>query len=76
MIDYEAAAVVVRIVEEYAAGSGDRAIAKGLNREGIPCPSRRRPERNRHRLADGWRGSSVRAILENPKYTGYAVFGR
>ena len=36
----------------------------------------RRPDQNRHRLADGWQGSTVRAILENPRYTGYAVFGR
>ncbi|HEX4724922.1 MAG TPA: recombinase family protein [Pseudonocardiaceae bacterium] len=32
--------------------------------------------KNKHRLADGWQGSTVRAILDNPKYTGYAVFGR
>jgi hypothetical protein len=31
---------------------------------------------NRHRLADGWQGSTVRAILENPRHTGYTVFGR
>lgn len=36
----------------------------------------RRPDQNRHRLADGWQGSTVRAILENPRYTGYAFFGR
>jgi Recombinase len=47
-----------------------------LNRDGIGCPSARRPEQNRHRLADGWQGSTVHAILENPRYTGYAVFGR
>ena len=57
-------------------GNGDRAIAGGLNRDGVPCPSARRPDQNRHRLADGWQGSTVRAILENPRYTGYAVFGR
>ncbi|WP_281257485.1 recombinase family protein [Actinophytocola xinjiangensis] len=34
------------------------------------------PEQNRHRLADGWQGSTVRAILDNPRYTGYAFFGR
>ena len=36
----------------------------------------RRPDQNRHRLADGWQASAVRAILDNPRYTGYAVFGR
>ncbi|WP_235039287.1 recombinase family protein [Kibdelosporangium aridum] len=48
---------------------GDRAIAKGLNEDGILCPSAKRPEQNRHRQADGWQGSTVRAILDNPRYT-------
>lgn len=61
---------------DYLNGKGDRAIANGLNRDGIPCPSARRPDQNRHRLADGWQGSTIRAILENPRYTGYAIFGR
>jgi hypothetical protein len=75
-VDEPAAEVVRRIVAEYLSGKGDRAIANGLNRDGIPCPSAWRPEQNRHRLADGWQGSSVRVILENPRYTGYAFFGR
>ncbi|WP_233620467.1 recombinase family protein [Amycolatopsis sp. WAC 01416] len=62
-----------RIFAEYLDGKGDRAIANGLNLDGIPCPSARRPEQNRHRLADGWRGSTTRSILENPRYTGYAT---
>jgi hypothetical protein len=41
-----------------------------------PCPSARRPDQNRYRLADGWWGGTVRSILDNPRYTGYAVFGR
>jgi DNA invertase Pin-like site-specific DNA recombinase len=75
-VDETAAEVVRRIFAEYLSGLGDRAIANGLNRDGIPCPSARRPEQNTHRLADGWQGSTVRSILENPRYTGYAVFGR
>lgn len=75
-LDEPAAEVVRRIFAEYLDGLGDRAIANGLNRDGIPCPSARRPEQNTHRLADGWQGSTVRSILENPRYTGYAVFGR
>ncbi|WP_235926534.1 recombinase family protein [Actinokineospora pegani] len=75
-VDEPAAAVVRRIFAEYVSGNGDRAIANILNREGIACPSAHRPEQNRHRLADGWQGSAVKAILENPRYTGYAVFGR
>jgi hypothetical protein len=68
--------MVRRIFAEKLDGKGDRAIASGLNSDGIPCPSARRPEQNRHRLADGWQGSTVRSILDNPRYTGYAFFGR
>jgi DNA invertase Pin-like site-specific DNA recombinase len=75
-IDEPSAEVVRRIFAEYLDGRGDRAIAAGLNSDGILCPSAHRPEQNRHRLAEGWQGSTVRAILENPRYTGYAVFGR
>lgn len=75
-LDEPTADVVRRIFAEYLDGNGDRAIANLLNRDGIPCPSAHRPDQNRHRLADGWQGSSVRAILDNPRYTGYAIFGR
>jgi hypothetical protein len=60
-IDDASAEVVRRIFAEYLDGKGDRAIAAGLNRDNIPCPSARRPDQNRHRLADGWQGSTVRA---------------
>ncbi|MFC9435663.1 recombinase family protein [Nocardia sp. NPDC057030] len=43
---------------------------------GVLCPSAHTPRRNRHRSGDGWQASTVRAILENPRYTGYAFFGR
>lgn len=76
VLDEPAAAVVRRIFAEYLDGHGDRAIAEGLNRDGVPCPSARRPEQNTHRKGDGWPASTVRAILENPRYTGFAVFGR
>ncbi|TWG07660.1 recombinase family protein [Saccharopolyspora dendranthemae] len=35
-----------QIFAEYLSGRGDRAIADGLNRDGVPCPSARRPEQN------------------------------
>ncbi|EWC59255.1 Site-specific recombinase [Actinokineospora spheciospongiae] len=75
-IEDASANVVRRIFAEYLDGNGDRAIANMLNSEGVECPSARRPDQNRHRLADGWQASTIRAILENPRYTGYAVFGR
>jgi DNA invertase Pin-like site-specific DNA recombinase len=75
-VDDPAAEVVRRIFAEYLDGLGDRAIASRLNCDAIPCPSASNPAQNRHRIADGWQGSTVRSILENPRYTGYAVFGR
>lgn len=75
-VDPVSAQVVRRIFAEYLDGKGNRAIANGLNRDGVPCPSARRPDQNRHRLADGWQGSTIRSILENPRYTGYTFFGR
>jgi hypothetical protein len=53
-IDDELAEVVRRIFAEYLEGNGDRVIAKGLNQDGVPCPSARCPDQNMHRLADGW----------------------
>jgi DNA invertase Pin-like site-specific DNA recombinase len=76
VLDEKTVEVVRRIFAEYLSGKGDRAIANGLNLDGIPCPSAQRPQQNSHRIADGWQGSTVRAILDNPRYTGYAFFGR
>ncbi|GAA0946545.1 recombinase family protein [Kribbella koreensis] len=76
VVDDAAAAVVQRIFEMYLAGWGSKAIAEQLNRDGVPCPSAHAPQQNRHRKMDGWQHSAVVAILENPRYTGYAIYGR
>ncbi len=72
------APVVRRIFREYLGGKGLRAIAKDLTAEDIPCPSAADPDRNPHRLANGpaWKHTAVRAILENPRYTGYQVWNK
>ena len=44
-IDESTADVVRRIFAEYLDGRGDRAIANGLNQNGIPCPSARWPDK-------------------------------
>ncbi|WP_328663150.1 recombinase family protein [Nocardia salmonicida] len=75
-IDAAAAPVVQRIFRAYLDGRGDKAIATELNRDNIACPSAHRPEQNKHRSGDGWQASTVSAILQNPRYTGYAFFGR
>jgi site-specific DNA recombinase len=76
--DPVAAPIVLRIFEEYVAGAGIGAIAEGLNRDRVPSPSGHDPARNRHRAsANGaWGKSAVRAILQNPRYTGRQVWNR
>ncbi|MGW6194828.1 recombinase family protein [Kribbella sp. NPDC055110] len=76
VVDEFAAGVVRRIFDLYLQSWGRKAIAELLNREGVPCPSAHSPGQNRHRRMDGWQHSTVAAILENPRYTGYAVYGR
>ncbi|WP_202867430.1 recombinase family protein [Kribbella pittospori] len=75
-IDEPAAEVVRRIFALYLEGWGRKAIVEQLNREGVPCPSAHSPQQNRHRTMDGWQHSTVVAILNNPRYTGFAVYGR
>ncbi len=72
--DPACADVVRRIFAEYISGRGRLAIATGLTRDGIPCPSMNDPERNRHRRNTAWAKSAVGAILMNPRYTGYEVW--
>jgi DNA invertase Pin-like site-specific DNA recombinase len=76
--DPTAAPVVRRIFEEYVAGKGLMAIAEGLTADDILSPSAHDPARNRHRASSGgaWSKGAVRAILDNPRYTGRQVWNR
>ena len=75
-LDPETAPVVRRIFAEFIAGRGIFAIAEGLTRDGIPSPSAHDPARNTHRSGIAWSKGAVRAILTNPRYTGYQVWNR
>ena len=68
--------VVQRIFASYLAGKGYFAIAEALTADGIPSPSGHDRARNSHRLGAAWSKSAVRAILTNPRYTGYQVWGK
>src|SRR5262249_38991039 len=70
------ALVVARIYREFLAGSGIYAIAEGLTRDRIPCPSAADPQRNPHRSVRAWAKSAVRVILTNPRYTGRQVWNK
>ena len=55
---------------------GQKAIAELLNREGVSCPSAHAPRRTGTGRWTGGSSSTVVTILENPRYTGYAIYGR
>jgi site-specific DNA recombinase len=74
--DPDAAPVVRRIFNEYLTGRGLYAIAEGLTRDGIACPSAHDRARNPHRQGVAWSKMAVRAILANPRYTGHQVWNR
>ncbi|MFB7323601.1 recombinase family protein [Streptomyces sp. NPDC056190] len=71
--DPAAVPVVLRIFRMYAEGPSDKAITAQLARDGIPCPSAHDAARNPHRKKTAWQAGAVRAILINPRYTGYEV---
>jgi site-specific DNA recombinase len=75
-LDPETAPVARRIFTEFIEGRGIFAIAEGLTREGIASPSAHDPARNSHRSGIAWNKFAVRAILTNPRYTGYQVWNR
>jgi site-specific DNA recombinase len=75
-LDAETAPVVKRVFAQFIAGRGIFAIAEGLTRDAIPSPSAHDPERNSHRNTIAWSKAAVRAILGNPRYTGYQVWNR
>jgi site-specific DNA recombinase len=74
--DPATAEVVARIFELFLAGHGYYAIAERLTAEAIPSPAGYDRVRNPHRPGRAWAKSAVRAILRNPRYTGYQVWGR
>jgi hypothetical protein len=67
---------VAHIFELFLAGNGYYAIAERLTAQGIPSPAGYDRVRNPHRPGHAWAKSAVRAILRNPRYTDYQVWGR
>jgi site-specific DNA recombinase len=72
------APTVRRIFEEFVAGSGYARLAQELTEQGILSPSAHDPERNRHRASSGgaWAKSAIKAILQNPRYTGHETWAK
>ena len=75
-LDEVTAPIVVRIFTEFLTGHGLFAIAEGLTRDGIACPSAYDRARNPHRTGIAWSKSAIRVILTNPRYTGRHVWDK
>ena len=79
LIDEEAAAVVRRIFALYLAGSGTTRIARLLNEEGVPPPSRYRQEHGGPAPAQSgllWSRATLHHMLRNRTYAGDLEQGR
>ncbi|MFJ9590637.1 recombinase family protein [Streptomyces acidicola] len=74
--DPVAAPIVQRIFTMYVDGMSDNAIAAQLTRDGIPCPSTHDTTRNPPARRPHGSRAAVRAILINPRYTGYEVWNK
>ena len=67
VVDEVEAAAVRRIFREYADGRALRAIARGLNADGVP---------GRYRTSKGWSLSTLTRMLGNRKYEGVWIWNR
>src|SRR6266545_4732400 len=70
VVHEQEAEVVRRIFADYLDGRGLKAIARALNREGVPSPSAGR------RGTGSWAPSCIRMMLQNARYRGLYVHGR
>ncbi len=70
VIDRAQAEVLQRIFSEYRDHRGLKAIAIGLNNDGVPPPSAGR------RGTGSWSPGAIRAMLINPRYRGLYVHGK
>ena len=83
VVDPVAATVVRRIFSMVLSGNGASRIAKTLNEEGIPSPTRYKQQQGlnfapcqKSRVPGLWSTASVRTILTNQTYAGDLVQGR
>lgn len=74
IIDLEQAEIVKEIFTRYADGWSPRRIADDLNARKVPSPGS--TWKREVRRCEGWVGSSVTSILDNPGYCGKMIWKR
>ena len=70
------APVIARIFDEYLGGARACTRSPNISRDGIPSPSAHDRARNPHRCGLAWSKAAIRAIVNNPRYTGHQVWNR
>lgn len=77
LLDPVKAPIVRMIFEDYClSGLGLGAICDKLNADLVQYPPPTRNKKDENDLAQTWSRSQLQAMLRNPKYTGYNVWGR
>jgi hypothetical protein len=76
VVEPDVAAAFLVLVQNVLTSSCRVAGNKRLSADRLPSPSGHDPGRNPHRQGIGWTKHTVRAILCNPRYTGYQVWNR
>ncbi|HEX5592556.1 MAG TPA: recombinase family protein [Solirubrobacterales bacterium] len=74
VVERDQAPVIAEIFERFLSGAGYKEIANHLNRPGGPPPP---SHVDRRRNASGkWAKATIKAMLENPVYTGHLYWNR
>lgn len=76
MEDAVAGPVMREIFQMRLNGESPANIARILNTRGVACPSAHDPARNSHRPQTGWQATTIRTLLQNPRYTGWEFWGK
>ena len=73
-IDPVQAKIVKEIFERFAKGASPQVIAEDLNKRNVPSPGS--TWKRESRRTSGWARSGIRAMIENPIYTGTLLWNR
>lgn len=74
IIDEDVAYIVLRIFNDFLSGNSLRGIARELNNEGVPCPTKYKELTSTYKCANIkrylWNMETIKRIVTNPTYCG------